>query len=123
MPELTAPVMSGVLPLSTAYTEAQQKKQAKESREEQARRAEADLALLRRGAPDLAELGSEERMPLKEAMAVVLSNSLKNKELSGFSKTSLRELERTTGLSHSSIAYARVVFDYAPELKDAVMPV
>ncbi len=69
--ELANAVMAGTVPLDVAYAEARERKNAQESREEQARRDERDLALLRASAPDLADLVAEERMPLREAMAAL----------------------------------------------------
>jgi len=67
--ELAPAVMAGTLSLSDAYAEARERKTERESREERERRAERDLANLRVGAPDLAELVAEERMTLAEGMA------------------------------------------------------
>ncbi len=52
-PELADAVMAGTVPLNDAYVEAKHRKEAKASREEQAKRDERDLALLRASAPDL----------------------------------------------------------------------
>ncbi len=68
-PELAEAVMAGTVPLNDAYAEAKQRKEAKASREEQAKRDARDLALLRASAPDLADLVADERMSLREAMA------------------------------------------------------
>ncbi len=68
--ELADAVMAGTVPLNEAYAEARQRKEAKESREEQLRRAERELAALRTAAPDLADLVTDERVSLREAMAV-----------------------------------------------------
>jgi len=50
-PEISDAVMAGTIPLDYAYAEAKQRKEAKASREEQAKRDERDLALLRASAP------------------------------------------------------------------------
>ncbi len=44
-PELAEAVMAGTVPLSDAYAEAKQRKEAKASREEQAKRDERDLLI------------------------------------------------------------------------------
>ncbi len=70
-PELAMSVMAGTVTLDAAYAEAKQRKEQRQSREEQAKRDERDLALLRASALDLADLVAEDRMPLREAMAVL----------------------------------------------------
>ncbi len=67
--ELADAVMAGTVPLNDAYAEAKQRKEAKASREEQAKRDARDLALLRASAPDLADFVADERMSLREAIA------------------------------------------------------
>lgn len=67
--ELADQVMAGTVSLDAAYAEAKQIKEAKESRQEQAKRAERDLAMIRESAPDLADLVSEERIALRDAVA------------------------------------------------------
>jgi len=67
--ELSNAVIAGSVRLDEAYSEARRRMELQETREEQIKRAESDLAMLRHGAPDLAELVNEERMPLREAMA------------------------------------------------------
>jgi len=67
--DLSSEVMAGVKSLMDAWDEARQRKETQKSREEQAKDAERDLADLRAGAFDLAELVDEERMTLGEAMA------------------------------------------------------
>lgn len=79
-PELADAVMAGTMPLNEAYAEARQRKEATENREEQARRAERDLSLLRAHAPDLADLVAEERMPLREAVAAYREREQKREE-------------------------------------------
>ncbi len=79
-PELANAVMAGTMPLNDAYAEARQRKEATESREDQARRAERDLALLRAQAPDLADLVAEERMPLREAVAAYREREQRKEE-------------------------------------------
>lgn len=79
-PELADAVMAGTMPLNEAYAEARQRKEATESREEQVRRAERDLALLRAQAPDLADLVAEERMALREAIAAYREREQRKEE-------------------------------------------
>lgn len=78
-PELTDRVMDGSVALSDAYKEAQsrkasqqtrdeQEKQLARERNEQAKAIATKMAELRKGAPDLADLVSEERMTLREAI-------------------------------------------------------
>ena len=68
-PELADAVMAGTMPLNDAYAQARQRKDEKETRQEQAMRTERDLAALRIHAPDLADLVAEERIPLRDAVA------------------------------------------------------
>jgi len=67
--DLCNTVMAGTTSLNDAYTEAKQRREATEGREERARHAERDIAMIRAAAPDLADLVAEERMPLREAIA------------------------------------------------------
>jgi len=66
--ELAPAVMAGTLSLNDAYEEARVRKGVQRVREEREKHAERDLAALRAGAPDLAELVAEERMPLTAAL-------------------------------------------------------
>lgn len=67
-PELTDRVMDGSSSLGVAYQEAQKRKAVSATLEEQAARAAAEMAELEVGAPDLASLVSEGRLPLTSAL-------------------------------------------------------
>lgn len=60
-PDLADMVMTGAMPLDTAYAEAKQRKEEKKSREEQQQQAERDLDRLRMNAPELSEEGLSQR--------------------------------------------------------------
>jgi len=66
--ELAPAVMAGTVSLNDAYEEARVRKGVQRVRAEQEKHAERDLSALRAGAPDLAELVAEERMPLTAAL-------------------------------------------------------
>lgn len=68
-PDLADGIMAGSIPLDQAYEEARKRKTEAETRDEQAKRAQAELARLKAEAPDLADLVTEERMKLSEAVA------------------------------------------------------
>lgn len=79
--DLVSAVMSGTSSLPEAYEESRRRKEANESREEQARRAERDLTMLRVNAPDLADLVAEERMSLRDAMGAYRERQQEEQEV------------------------------------------
>jgi len=112
--ELGPAVMAGTLSLDNAYAEARERKVARETREEREERAERDLALLRVGAPDLAELVAEERISLAGALAEWRDREQKEHE----------RRQRTTRRFVDSLAmlYA-VTLDRPEEVADDWLPV
>lgn len=79
-PELTDAVMSGAVSFDDAYNHARRQKAERETLEDRARHAKRDLEELRANAPELADLVTEERMPLSHAMGAYRERQREERE-------------------------------------------